>query len=64
MNGVIEIFRGMGRNFKVFAGMLFIYLKVTSNKSAPEVSIVHLSWHVITVRYLQYFLRHTALTKQ
>ena len=43
MNGVIEIFRGMGRNFKVFAGMLFIYLKVTSNKSAPEVSIVHLS---------------------
>ena len=43
MNGVTEIFRGMGRNFKVFAGMLFIYLKVTSNKSAPEVSIVHLS---------------------
>ena len=41
MNGVIEIFRGMGRNFKVFAGMLFIYLKVTSNKSAPEVSIIH-----------------------
>ena len=25
--GVIEIFRGMGKNF---AGMLFIYLKVTS----------------------------------
>ena len=25
----------------MFVGMLFIYLKVTSNKSAPEVSIIH-----------------------
>ena len=24
-----------------FVGMLFIYLKVTSNKSAPELSIIH-----------------------
>ena len=33
--GVIGIFRGMGKNFRV-AGMLFIYLKVASKKSVPE----------------------------
>ena len=36
--GVVEIFRGMGKRFRV---MLFIYLKVISNISAPEVSVIH-----------------------
>ena len=38
--GVVEIFRGMGKSFRV-CSMLFIYSKVISKISAPEVSIIH-----------------------
>ena len=41
MNGVIEIFEGMGKILK-FAGMLFIYLKVINKQGVPEPSIIHL----------------------
>ena len=39
MNGVIEIFEGMGKILK-FAGMLFIYLKVINKQGVPEPSII------------------------
>ena len=42
--GVVEIFRGMGKRFRV---MLFIYLKVISNISAPEVSITIIHFNPI-----------------
>ena len=39
--GVIETFGGMGKTFSVCGYAFFIYLKVTSNISAPEVSFIH-----------------------
>ena len=41
MNGVIGNVWGMGKNFKVFRYVFFIYLKVTSKQGVPEVSIIH-----------------------
>ena len=41
--GVVEIFRGMGKNFRSLQVCYFIYLKVTSNISALEVSIINFS---------------------
>ena len=40
MNGVIEIFRGMSKKFRICM-YAFIYLKVTSNISAPDDPIIH-----------------------
>ena len=40
--GVMEIFGGIGKNFLVVVGIIFIYSKVISNQSVPEVSITHL----------------------
>ena len=37
--GVIKIFGGMGKILE-FTDMLFIYLKVTSNKTVPD-DIIH-----------------------
>ena len=41
--GVTGIFGGMGKNDKV-CRYTVIYLKVTSKKIAPEVSIIHSSY--------------------
>ena len=37
---VIKIFVGMGKSFRVCRYFFFIYLKIISNISAPEVSII------------------------
>ena len=61
--GVVEIFRGMGKRFRV---MLFIYLKVISNISAPEVSIItsilycRLHWLKLQSHWLSSNIQYTA----